>query len=52
MKKTYMKPSMFIVQLQQQCQILAGSLPAVKGITGNSEDITWDPDGLDDDVLR
>lgn len=53
MKKKYMKPSMSIVQLQQQCQILAGSEPAVKGFTDDPEDVVWDNDGLDDeDLLR
>ena len=49
MKKAYMRPSMRIVQLQHQCQILAGSLPAGKGPKGSSEDHIWDPDDLDDD---
>ena len=49
MKKIYIKPSMRIVQLHQQCQILAGSLPAGKGLTNSPEDFTWDPDDLDDD---
>ncbi len=49
MKKVYIKPSMRIVQLHPQCQILAGSLPAGKGLTNSPEDFTWDPDDLDDD---
>ena len=53
MKKAYMKPSMRIVQLQHQCQILAGSLPASQGLRDTPEDLIWDPDDLDnDDVLR
>ena len=53
MKKAYMKPSMRIVQLQHQCQILAGSLPASQGLKGTPEDLIWDPDDLDDgDDLR
>lgn len=53
MKKKYMKPSMSIVQLQQQCQILAGSQPAVRGFTDDPESVVWDDDGLDDeDILR
>ena len=48
-----MKPSMRIVQLQHQCQILAGSLPASQGLKGTPEDLIWDPDDLDDgDDLR
>lgn len=44
---------MSIVQLQQQCQILAGSQPAVRDFTDDPEDVVWDNDGLDDeDVLR
>ena len=44
---------MSIVQLQQQCQILAGSQPASLGLSDNPEDVVWDNDGLDDeDVLR
>ena len=53
MKKAYMKPSMRIVQLQHQCQILAGSLPASQGLKGTPEELIWDPDDLDDgDDLR
>lgn len=53
MKKKHMKPSMSIVQLQQQCQILAGSQPAARGFTDDPEGINWDYDGLDDeDDLR
>ena len=53
MKNAYMKPSMRIVQLQHQCQILAGSLPASQGLKGTPEDLIWDPDDLDDgDDLR
>ena len=53
MKKKYMKPSMSIVQLQQQCQILAGSQPAARGLTDDPEGINWDYYGLDDeDDLR
>ena len=40
---------MRIVQLQHQCQILAGSLPASQGLRGTPEDLIWDPDDLDDD---
>ena len=44
---------MSIVQLQQQCQILAGSQPAVRDFTDDPEGVNWDNDGLDDeDVLR
>jgi hypothetical protein len=52
-KKIYEKPSLVVVELQHKYQILAGSLPAAKGFTVNPEDITWDPDDLDDeDDLR
>lgn len=40
---------MRIVLLQQQCQILAGSLPAGNGLNGSPEGIIWDLDDLDDD---
>ena len=52
MKREYMKPTMHVVVLQQQCQILAGSAGA-NGLTGNPEGIIWDGDGLDNgDDLR
>ena len=52
MKRDYMKPTMRVVVLQQQCQILAGSAGA-NGLTGTPEGLTWDNDGLDgSDVLR
>ena len=44
---------MTVVELQHKYQLLAGSQPAAKGITGNPEDISWEPDGLEDeDLLR
>ena len=53
MKREYMKPTVRVVVLQQQCQILAGSSPAATGLTGTPEGLTWDNDGLDgSDVLR
>ena len=53
MKKEYMKPTVFVVMLQQQSQILTGSLPTANGLTNNPEGIIWDDDDLDDtDVLR
>ena len=36
-KKTYQKPTMQVVQLQQQCNILVGSQRSAKG-----ENFTWD----------
>jgi hypothetical protein len=53
MKREYMKPTMRVVVLQQQCQILAGSSPAANGLSGTPEGLNWDSDGLDDgDDLR
>ena len=53
MKREYMKPTMRVVVLQQQCQILDGSSPAANGLTGTPEGLNWDIDGLDgSDVLR
>ena len=48
-----MKPTMRVVVLQQQCQILAGSSPAASGLNGTPEGLNWVVDGLDDgDDLR
>ena len=48
-----MKPTVRVVVLQQQCQILAGSSPSANGLSGTPEGLTWDNDGLDDsDDLR
>ena len=53
MKREYMKPTMRVVVLQQQCQILAGSSPSANGLTGTPEGLNWDSDGLDNgDDLR
>ena len=53
MKKTYIKPSMSIVQLQHQCQILSASEPAGRGLKNKTQDLDWDEDELDeDDELR
>ena len=53
MKREYMKPTMRVVVLQQQCQILAGSSPAATGLTTNPEEIVWALDGLEgSDELR
>jgi hypothetical protein len=52
MKKEYLKPTMSVVELQQQCQILSGSGGA-KGLLENPEGIIWDNNGLgDNDILR
>ena len=46
MKKIYMKPEMQVVKIQQQCQILAGSLDA-NGMNNELLDVTvnegWAP---------
>ena len=49
MKREYMKPTVHVVVLQQQCQILAGSSPAANGLSGTPEGLNWVVDGLDDD---
>ena len=44
MKKNYMKPEMEVVKIQQQCQILAGSVDANgmnKGLQGDEVDAGW-----------
>ena len=41
MKKIYMKPEMQVVKIQQQCQILAGSLDA-NGMNNELLDVTVD----------
>lgn len=52
MKKQYMKPTVHVVVLQQQCHILAGSA-AARGLNGTPEGMNWPSDGIgDDDVLR
>ena len=53
MKKTYIKPSMSIVQLQHQCQILSTSEPAGRGLKNKTQDLDWDENELDEnDDLR
>lgn len=53
MKREYMKPTVRVVVLQQQCQILAGSSPAANGLSGTPEGLEWVSEGLDDsDDLR
>ena len=48
-----MKPTVRVVVLQQQCQILAGSSPAATGLIGTPEGLRWVEEGLDDgDDLR
>ena len=48
-----MKPTVHVVVLQQQCQILAGSSPAANGLSGTPEGLNWVVDGLEDeDDLR
>ena len=44
MKKNYMKPEMEVVKIQQQCQILAGSVDANgmnTGLQGDEVDAGW-----------
>ena len=50
MKKEYMKPEMLVVELQQHCQILAGSVQSLGGT--NPEGFILDPDLEDEDILR
>ena len=45
MKKVYMKPTMNVVKIQQQCQILAGS---VKSLSPSSDGLYWVNEGIDD----
>jgi hypothetical protein len=43
-KKEYMKPTMQVVKIQQQCQILAGSVDANgmnNGLQDETVDIGW-----------
>jgi hypothetical protein len=45
-KKEYMKPAMEVVKIQQQCQILAGSLDANgmnNGLLDDEVDEGWAP---------
>jgi hypothetical protein len=44
MKKVYMKPTVNVVKIQQQCQILAGSVRSL-----NSEEFNWVNGGIDGD---
>lgn len=46
MKKVYIKPTMNVVKIQQQCQILAGS---VKSLGPNSEGFYWVNEGIADE---
>ena len=46
-KKEYMKPAMEVVKIQQQCQILAGSLDANgmnNGLLDDEVDEGWAPE--------
>ena len=46
-KKEYMKPTMQVVKIQQQCQILAGSLDANgmnNGLLDDEVDEGWAPE--------
>lgn len=38
-KKTYMKPSMEVVKILQQCQILAGSEPDIEEVLIDDEEV-------------
>ena len=52
MKKQYMKPTVHVVVLQQQCHILAGSAGA-KGLNNSPEGMNWPSGGIgDSDDLR
>ena len=41
MKKEYMKPNMQVIQLQHQCQILAGSAREMR-VSGLSDEFNYD----------
>ena len=42
-KKEYERPTMQVVKLKQQCQILAGSpLDATRSGYGNAEELNWE----------
>lgn len=47
MKKTYMKPAMQVVKIQQQYQILAGSPDAHEELGGSGQ-LSRELDGWDD----
>lgn len=40
-RQAYIKPTITVVQLHHQCQILAGSVNNVRGNLGN-DDFIWD----------
>ena len=46
-KKKYLNPTIQIVQLKHQCQILAGSLQSVKTTGLGEDDLGYDDDGGD-----
>ena len=53
-KKDYEKPTMRVVQLKQQSQLLAGSVEASRGDYGVAIEDTWGDSSaplLNDDVL-
>ena len=54
-KKEYERPTMQVVQLKQQSQLLAGSVGASRGDYGVAIEDTWGDDSsaplLNDDVL-
>ena len=50
MKKEYIKPTMQVVKIQQQCQMLAGSAGA-KSLSSSTEDFILDGNGIPDNVL-
>jgi hypothetical protein len=49
MKKEYIKPTMQVVKIQQQCQMLAGSVGA-RSLT-NGDGFSLDENGIPDNVL-
>ena len=48
MKKEYIKLTVRVVKLQQQCHILAGSTAAARSLFPSDEGLNMDPDGLED----
>ena len=41
-RKNYEKPMAQVVQLQQQCQILAGSVGVTRNDYGDAENLLWE----------
>ena len=48
MKKQYIQPTMKVVELKHQCQLLAGSAGGGAHSLSNNDDFTWNGDGFAD----